>query len=71
MEAAGLDPQRVIEVRGMADRDLRNPATPLDPSNRRITILLPFITDDPMKAPTPVPALPTAPTPPGAGSTGA
>jgi chemotaxis protein MotB len=42
MEATGLNAARVIEVRGMADRQLRNPANPLDPTNRRITIFLPF-----------------------------
>jgi chemotaxis protein MotB len=47
MEGSGLDPARVVEVRGMADRDLRNPANPLDPKNRRITIMLPFMTGDP------------------------
>lgn len=44
MEAAGLPPSRVVEVRGLADRQLRNPANPLDPRNRRITIFLPFTT---------------------------
>jgi chemotaxis protein MotB len=44
LEAAGLNTARVREVRGMADRELRNPANPLDPRNRRITILLPFTT---------------------------
>jgi chemotaxis protein MotB len=44
LEGAGLNSARVVEVRGMADRELRNPANPLDPSNRRITILLPFTT---------------------------
>jgi chemotaxis protein MotB len=44
MEGAGLNGARVVEVRGMADRQLRNPGNPLDPRNRRITILLPFIT---------------------------
>lgn len=44
MEAAGLPPARVVEVRGLADRQLRNPANPLDPRNRRITIFLPFTT---------------------------
>lgn len=42
IEAAGVDPSRIVEVRGMADRDLRVPANPLDPANRRISILLPF-----------------------------
>ena len=74
MEAAGLDGQRVMEVRGMADRDLRNPANPLDPRNRRITILLPFTTDDPSKEAITAPSSPslhTPPTPPGSGSAGA
>ena len=44
MEGTGLNPARVVEVRGMADRELRNAANPLDPSNRRITIFLPFTT---------------------------
>ena len=38
------NPARIVEVRGMADRELRNAANPLDPRNRRITILLPFTT---------------------------
>ena len=45
LEANGLAPARVAEVRGMADRQLRNPENPLDPRNRRITIFLPFTTD--------------------------
>jgi chemotaxis protein MotB len=44
MEEAGLNPSRIVEVRGMADRQLRNPANPLDPRNRRISIFLPFTT---------------------------
>ncbi len=42
LEAAGVDPARITEVRGMADRDLRVPSNPMDPANRRISILLPF-----------------------------
>ena len=42
IEASGVDPSRIQEVRGMADRDLRVPSNPLDPANRRISILLPF-----------------------------
>jgi chemotaxis protein MotB len=45
LEGAGLNAARVLEVRGMADRELRNTANPLDPRNRRITIFLPFMTD--------------------------
>jgi chemotaxis protein MotB len=42
IEAAGVSPARIVEVRGMADRDLRVPSNPMDPANRRISILLPF-----------------------------
>jgi chemotaxis protein MotB len=42
LEASGVDPSRIQEVRGMADRDLRVPSNPMDPANRRISILLPF-----------------------------
>jgi len=42
VEASGVDPSRIVEVRGMADRDLRVPSNPMDPANRRISILLPF-----------------------------
>jgi hypothetical protein len=48
----------------MADRQLRNQDNPLDPRNRRITILLPFISRATGEPP-PVP-LPTAPGNPGA-----
>ncbi len=43
LEGSGLDPRRVVEVRGLGDRQLRRPDLPLDPSNRRISILLPFV----------------------------
>lgn len=42
LEAVGIDPSRIVEVRGMADRHLRVPSRPMDPANRRISILLPF-----------------------------
>jgi chemotaxis protein MotB len=41
---AGLREQKVREIRGHADRNLRHPDNPLDPSNRRISVLLPFAT---------------------------
>jgi chemotaxis protein MotB len=46
LESVGVDPKRVVEVRGMADRELRVPSNPLDPANRRISILLPFTVSD-------------------------
>jgi len=44
LEASGLAPERIIEVTGHADKQLKYPLAPLNPSNRRISILLPFIT---------------------------
>jgi chemotaxis protein MotB len=63
LESAGLGAGRIMEVRGMADRQLRNRENPLDPHNRRITILLPFITQNPndSTAKTAVPGLPPLP----------
>ncbi len=43
LEAAGLPESRIAEVKGMADRDLRDPAHPFSAANRRVTILLPFV----------------------------
>ncbi len=42
LEAAGLPDSRIAEVKGMAARDLRDPAHPLSTANRRVSILLPF-----------------------------
>ncbi|HEX6925041.1 MAG TPA: flagellar motor protein MotB [Longimicrobiaceae bacterium] len=47
MAAAGLGDHRIREIRGYADRTLRNPDNPLDPANRRISILLPFSSEPP------------------------
>jgi chemotaxis protein MotB len=49
MEAAGLEGWRVREVRGYADRELRVADNPLDPANRRVTILLPFKDPQPVR----------------------
>ena len=44
LETYGLKTDRIIEVTGLADKQLRYPTEPLNPSNRRISILLPFLT---------------------------
>ncbi len=44
---SGVVSDRVAEVRGYADRHLRFPDRPLDPANRRVSILLPFETATP------------------------
>ena len=40
MERAGLRDQQLCEVRGYADKQLRNAADPLDAGNRRVSILV-------------------------------
>ncbi len=40
LEEAGIDPARVFEMRGFADRQLYNPLDPQDSRNRRISITL-------------------------------
>lgn len=47
MEAAGLGDHRIREIRGYADRTLRNANDPFDRANRRISILLPFSSEAP------------------------
>jgi len=49
--AAGVPNNRLVQVRGLADRDLRNPDNPFDPTNRRISIFLPFRAFDDENAP--------------------
>jgi chemotaxis protein MotB len=43
MEQSGLSPDQISEVRGYADRRLRNPKDPLDPSNRRISVIVQYL----------------------------
>jgi chemotaxis protein MotB len=40
MEITGFQPGQVSQVRGYADRLLRKPNAPLDPSNRRISVIV-------------------------------
>ena len=46
LQMAGVAGERIVEVRGHADRDLKVASAPLDPRNRRISVLLPFTTAD-------------------------
>jgi chemotaxis protein MotB len=43
MERAGLRTGQVSQVRGFADRQLRVPGDPLDPSNRRISVIVHYL----------------------------
>jgi chemotaxis protein MotB len=44
MEHAGLRTGQISQVRGFADRQLRVPSDPLDPSNRRISVIVHYLT---------------------------
>jgi chemotaxis protein MotB len=43
MQANGIKPDQVTQVRGFADQRLRKPDAPLDPSNRRISVIVQYI----------------------------
>jgi chemotaxis protein MotB len=42
MEEAGVHPEQINYVRGFADRRLKNPANPLDPTNRRVSLIIQY-----------------------------
>ncbi len=65
MQVSGLRENQVSQVRGYADQKLRVPANPLDPSNRRISLIVQYLTPD---AP-PVPAEKPGGAAPGVGVT--
>ena len=43
MQANGVGPDQITQVRGFADQDPRKPDEPLDPSNRRITLIVQYL----------------------------
>ena len=43
MQANGVRPDQVAQIRGFADQRLRKPDSPLDPANRRISIIVQYI----------------------------
>jgi len=43
MQANGVGPDQVKQVRGFADQSLRNGKDPLDPSNRRVSLIVQYI----------------------------
>jgi chemotaxis protein MotB len=49
MESHGLRPNQVAQVRGYADRQLRHPDDPEGASNRRISVIVQYITPGPDK----------------------
>ena len=46
MEQSGLKVDQVAQVRGFADRRLRNPKEPLEASNRRVSIIVQYLAGD-------------------------
>jgi chemotaxis protein MotB len=46
MQQEGLAQDQVSQVRGFADQSLRKKDNPLDPSNRRITLIVQYIVKD-------------------------
>jgi len=46
MQANGIRPDQVTQVRGFADQRLRKSDSPLDPSNRRISLIVQYILKD-------------------------
>jgi len=43
MQGNGIRADQVTQVRGFADQQLRKPETPLDPANRRISLIVQYI----------------------------
>jgi chemotaxis protein MotB len=46
MTAHGLKPERISQVRGYADRQLRHPENPESPANRRISVIVQYLLGD-------------------------
>lgn len=47
MQQNGLRADQVMQVRGFADQHLRHPEDPLNPSNRRISLIVQYVVKDP------------------------
>jgi chemotaxis protein MotB len=47
MQAHGVRQEQVVQVRGYADRQLRHPEDPVSASNRRITVIVQYLTAPP------------------------
>jgi chemotaxis protein MotB len=62
MQGNGLRADQISQVRGFADQMLRRPQVPLDPANRRISVIVQYVT--PVKPDTPSILAPAANPPP-------
>jgi chemotaxis protein MotB len=61
MQDSGLRDHQVLQVRGYADQQLRDPAHPEDAANRRISVIVLYGPQSTAPAPPPVPAQTAAP----------
>ena len=61
MQANGIRDSQISQVRGYADQKLRVPSSPLEPSNRRITLIVQYVTKDEDEQPVKVEATPASP----------
>lgn len=74
MQSNGIRPDQVTQVRGFADQRLRKPKDPLDPTNRRISLIVQYLvkpSDDDDAKPAAVPERPAAETRSGESKSGA
>ena len=46
MQAEGVQPEQISQVRGFADQRLRLPQNPEDPSNRRISVIVQYLVEN-------------------------
>jgi len=53
MQESGLGPQQVAQVRGYADQSLRKPQAPEDASNRRISVVVQYLSKPDTEPPPP------------------
>jgi chemotaxis protein MotB len=52
MQGSGIRPDQIAQVRGYADQMLRKPTEPLDPSNRRISVIVQYLEKSRQVSPT-------------------
>ena len=60
MQNSGLGPHQIVQVRGYADQNLRNPLRPEDASNRRVTFIIQYVQTEQAAAFTSNGSLPSA-----------
>jgi chemotaxis protein MotB len=61
MQESGMRPNQVAQVRGFADQRLRMPNDPLNPANRRVSLIIQYLTKKPGQDPGPLAKPGTAP----------